>query len=270
MTAIAAARGDLTRWLASAVVVVGLHALGVAALLAWHDPLGVADESSAVVVDLAPYAPPSESTEDVAPGPIQQQAAAPAPEAKVEQKPDENTDEKVEAKPEEKVEAKTEPKPEEKPEAKVEVPPAPVPPVAAVPPPEAEPPPPPPPEPKAQLAPPSNIPPAPATTAPPRQHQATAAETNEWHKGIFAQIQRHKAYPPAARARGEKGVVQVAFSINRQGRLVASRVARASGSAALDQAAMTTLEKAQPFPPPPADVPGDEFSFTVPVAFSIR
>jgi protein TonB len=269
MTAIAAAPGDLTRWLASAVVVLGLHALGVAALLAWHDPLGVADESSAVVVDLTPYAAPSESTEDVAPGPIQQQAAAPTPEQKVEQKPDEKIDEKVEAKPEEKVEAKTEPKPEEKPEEKVEVPPAPVPPVAAVPPPEAVAPPPPP-EPQAQPAPPSNIPPAPVTTAPPRPHEATAVETKAWFKGIFAQIQRHKAYPPAARARGEKGVVQVAFSIDRQGRLVASRVAHASGYASLDQAAMTTLEKAQPFPPPPADMPGEQFSFTVPVAFSLR
>lgn len=257
MTAVAAARGDLTRWLASAAVVLGLHAAGVAALLAWHDPLGIADEGSAVVVDLAPYAPPSDSVEDVAPGPIQQQAAAPAPEQKAEPKPDET------------VEAKIEPKPEEKPEEKVEVPPAPVPPVAAVPPPEAVTPPPPP-EPQAQPAQPSNVPPAPVTTAPPRQHQATAAETNAWHKGIFAQIQRHKAYPAAARARGEKGVVQVAFSINRQGRLVAHRVAHASGYASLDQAAMATLEKAQPFPAPPADMPGAEFSFTVPVAFSIR
>jgi protein TonB len=262
MTAIAAARGDLTRWLASAVVVVGLHALGGAALLAWHDPLGVADESSAVVVDLTPYAAPSESTEDVAPGPIQQQAAAPAPEAKAEQKPPEKVEEKVEA--------KTEPKAQEKPEEKVEVLPAPVPPVAAVPPPEAEPPPPPPPEPQAQPAPPSNIPPAPATTAPPRQHQATAAETNAWHKGIFAQIQRYKDYPASARARGEKGVVQVAFAIDRQGRVIASSVAQASGFASLDRAAMDTIQKAQPFPPPPVDLQGDEFKFTVPVSFSIR
>lgn len=269
MTAIVAARGDLTRWLASAIVVVGLHALGVAALLAWHDPLGVADDASAVVVDLAPYAPPSESRDDVAPGPIQQQAPAPAPEQKVEAKPEQKPDESVVAKPEEKVEAKTEPKAEEKPEEKVEVPPAPVPPLAAVPPPEAAEPPPPP-EPEAQPVPPSNIPPAPVTTAPPRPHVASAAEVNEWHKGIFAQIQRHKDYPMAARARAEKGVVQLAFSINRDGHVTASRVAKASGHAALDRAAMETLQKAQPFPPPPADMPGAEFSFTVPVAYSIR
>jgi protein TonB len=269
MTAIAAARGDQTRWLASGVVVIGLHAAAVAALLAWHDPLGIADQGSAVVVDLAPYAPPSESIEDLAPGPTQQAAPPPSPEQKSEQKPDEKIDERSEAKPEEKIEAKIERRPEQKPEEKIEAPPAPVPPVAAVPPPEAVRPPPPP-EPQAQPAPPSDVPPAPVTTAPPRPHEVTAAEANAWHQGIFAQIQRHKAYPSTARARGERGVVQVAFSIDRQGHLVASRVAKASGFAALDQAAIATLENAQPFPPPPADMPGEQFSFTVPVAFSIR
>ena len=34
----AIARGDLTRWAASALVVVGLHGIGGATLLAWHDP----------------------------------------------------------------------------------------------------------------------------------------------------------------------------------------------------------------------------------------
>jgi protein TonB len=268
MTAIAAARGDLTRWLASAVVVVGLHAAGVAALLAWHDPLGMADEGSAVVVDLTPFAPPSESVEDVAPGPLQQRAAAPAPQM-VEPKPEEKPDETTEPKPAEKVEAKLEPKAEEKPEEKIEVPPSPVPPVAAIPPPEAIEPPPPP-EPQAQPAPPSNIPPAPATTAPPRPHTATAAETNAWHKAIFACIQRNKDYPASARARGEKGVVQIAFSIDRQGHLISSRVALASGHELLDHAAIETIHKAQPCLPPPPDLPGEAFNFTVPVAFSIR
>jgi periplasmic protein TonB len=260
MNAIAAARSDLTRWAASAVVVLGLHALGAATLLAWHDPIGMSDESSAIVVDLTPYAPSSESTDDVAPGPVQQAAAAPL----------EKVEPASEPKPEEKLDEKVEPKVELKPEEKVDVPPAPIPPVAAVPPPEAvEPPLPPvtPPEPESQ---PSQMPPAPATTAPPRPHSASAAAANAWHKGIFAQIQRHKAYPAAARARRENGVVQLAFSIDRDGRVVSSRVAGASGVAALDQAALETIQKAQPFPPPPADMAGDVFSFTVPVAFSIR
>lgn len=259
MTAIAAERSHLMRWAASAVVVVGLHALGVAALLAWHDRVGVGDESPAIVIDLAPYVAPSESTEDLAPGPLQQQAAAPAPEEKVEPK--------VEPKPEEKVEARIEPEPQEK----IEVPPAPVPPVAALTPPEAvEPPPVTPPEPMVEPAPPTDTPPALATTAPPRQHHASVAETNAWHKEIVTQIESHLVYPAAAQARRQKGVVQVAFSFNRQGRVISSQIVNASGYAALDQAALETLQKAQPFPPPPANMPGDVFPFTIPLRFRIQ
>jgi protein TonB len=270
MTARDAARGDLTRWIACAVVVAGLHGGGVAALVAWHDPLGVADGDSEVVVDLAPFAPPSDSVEDVAPGPIQQAAAAPAPEQKVEQKPDETIEPKPPEQVEEKVEAKLEPKVEEKPEEKVEVPPAPVPPVAAIPPPPEAVAPPPPPEPQAQPAPPSNLPPAPATTAPQRPHEPTPAQVNAWHKGISELIERIKAYPPTARARGEKGVVQIAFTIDRHGRVISSSIAHASGFASLDRAAMETIQKAQPFPPPPAIMRGEKFTFTVPVSFSIK
>ena len=213
------------------------------------------------MVDLAPYVPPSESTEDLPPGPTQQQAAAPAPEEKVEPK-DEPKDE---PKPEEKVASKIEREPEEK----IEVPPAPVPPVAALAPPEAVEPPVTPPEPVTEAAPPTDTPPAPATTAPPREHHASVAKINQWHTAIVTQINSHLAYPAAARARGQKGVVQVAFSIDRQGRVVSSRVAHASGYAALDQAALEALQKAQ-LPPPPADMPGGVFPFTIPLHFSIR
>jgi periplasmic protein TonB len=257
----AIARGDLTRWAISAAVVVGLHAIGAATLLAWHDPVGWGESSSAIVVDLTPYAPPSGSPDDLAPSPLQQLAAAPAPQAQVEPK--------VEPKPEE-VEAKLEPKVEPPPEKKIEVPPAPVPPVAAVPPPEAVEPPVTVHEPEAKPAPPSDTPPAPVTTAPPREHPVSPARANRWHKGIYTQIKLHQAYPAAARARGQKGVVQIAFAINRQGRVVSSRVEQASGYAALDRAALETIDKAQPFEPPPPDMAGDEFSFTVPLEFKIR
>jgi periplasmic protein TonB len=247
MTAIATARDDLARWAASAVVVVGLHAVGVATLLAWQDPVGWSDDASAIVIDLTPYAGPSDSEEDIAPGPLQQQAALPQQQA-------------------------VEPKPEPEHDEKVEVPPAPVPPVAAVPPSSetVEPAPVAPPEPKAHPEPPSETPPAPATTAPPRPHPESAAAANGWYTGIRKQILRHRIYPATARARGEKGVVELAFSIDRRGRVVASRVTQASGFAALDNAALETLQKAQPFPLPPGNMPGEAFSFTLPLEFRIR
>jgi protein TonB len=256
MTAIAAERSHLMRWTASAVVVVGLHALGAAALLAWHDPVGVGGDSP-LVVDLALYAPPSDSPEDLPRGPIQQQAATPAPPEKVQPKPEQ---------PEEKAETKIEPEPEEK----IEVPPAPVPPVAALaPPPEAVEPPPPP-EPTVQPAPPTDTPPAPATTAPAREHHASAEEIDAWKTGIATLIESNMIFPEAARARRQKGTVKVAFSFNRQGRVVSSQVANTSGYTLLDRAALETLQRAQPLPPPPVGTPGDVFTFIIPLRFRLQ
>ena len=256
MTALAAERSDLTRWAACALVVLGVHAAAGAALLARHDPVGVGDQSEPVIVDLSPYVPPTPSMEDLPPGPLQQQAAPPAPEQKVER-----TDE---TKPDEKVEAKVEPEPE-----KIEVPPAPVPPVAALPPPEAVHPPPPS-ETMVEPAPPSDTPPAPATTAPPRERHASAEEINKWHTDIATRINSHLVFPPAARAHHQSGEVQTAFTFDRAGRLISSKVAESSGSAALDQAALETLKKAQPFPLPPAGMSGDAFTFKIPVRFRFR
>ena len=57
-------------------------------------------------------------------------------------------------------------------------------------------------------------------------------------------------YPPAARARGAKGVVGVAFTIGPSGALTAFAITRSSGDADLDAAARALVQSAH-FPPPP-------------------
>jgi len=228
-------RSELRIWVVSAVVVLGLHAAGTAALFTWHDPdlAGVTSEGP-IEVDLAPYAPPSETVEDIAPGPLQQEEAPPPPpkQEKVEEKIDE----------------------------KVDVPPAPVPPVAALPPPE-------PPKPKPEPTP-VPVAPAPATTAPPRAH-ASSAQVRAWWADISQRLQGNKLYPPFARAHGEMGVVQLAFSLDRQGHVISSKIVKSSGYTSLDQAAIDAVQRAQPFPVPPTGYDG-ALDFTVPMKFSIR
>ena len=227
---------ELRRWAASAAVVLGLHAGTAALLVTWHDPVdAIGEPSDAIAVDLAPFATaPSDTVEDIAPGPKQQEAEAQPPEREQVEKP---------------------------PDEKVDVPPAPVPPVAAVAPPEPENPEPPRPTPE---------PPAPATTAPPRA-RASQAEISSWYSHIATQIDRTKqAYPRAAQARDEKGVVQLAFSIDRAGRVVSSRIVRSSGHPTLDEEALAAIRRAQPFPLPPADLDGDTFDFKLPYGFNIR
>jgi periplasmic protein TonB len=230
-------RGELWRWTASVIVVLGLHAAAAGALMTWREPIMIGEPSNMVVVDLAPFAAASsDTTEELPPGPKQQEAEAPPPpeEQKIEQKPDE----------------------------KVDVPPAPEPPVAAVPPPEPVNP-----EPPKPVPPPE--PPAPATTAPPRA-RASQAQIRSWYSKIVTQLERHKSYPQAAQARGEAGVVELAFSIDRQGRVLSSAIVRSSGSAALDQETIATVRRAQPFPLPPAGLDDATFDFTLPVRFNIR
>jgi protein TonB len=127
--------------------------------------------------------------------------------------------------------------------------------------------------------------PAPETTAPPEMPQFELAEVAaaqvqgpptvdrsnaipKWHSSISALLERNKRYP--AEARNDRGVAQIAFSIDRKGRVMSSRIVTTSGSPALDREALEMVKRAQPFPPPPAALQGAEVSLTVPVRFNMR
>ena len=225
---------DLRRWALSAMVVIGIHAALAVTITRWHEPLAGDEGTEAIIVDLAPFtAPPTESKSDLAPGPEQQQSEA-VPKTQV-AKPEETPQEKIE-------------QPQPSPDADVQLPVEPNKP------------------PDKQIEQPS--PPA-LATSPPRP-TPSAAQVSSWHRKIAQQVERHKGYPAAARARHETGVAQLAFKIDRQGMVVASRVVRTSGFALLDQETIATVQRAQPFPPPPPNMPGDTFEFTVPIKFNIR
>jgi protein TonB len=235
MTAAAIDRSDLARWTVCAALVIGLHAGGGAMVLLQHEPEFGDEGGPAVVVDLAPFVtPPTESLQDLAPGPEQQIALAP-PEPPREEKPEAEETPEVEPPPPQPEAEVTLPREELKPE-----PPRPLP-----------------------------QPDQPRPTAPPRQRVASTAAVTAWNISIVKQIERHKGYPSSALSRRETGVTQVAFAIDRDGRVLNSHVIRPSGHKALDQEAIDTLQRSQPFPKPPEDLAGERFEFAVPVRFSV-
>ena len=131
-----------------------------------------------------------------------------------------------------------------------------------------------PPEPETAVAlpePPKPEPPQEAkqATAPPAAAPSVAV-VHRWESELVAHIERFKRYPAEARARGDQGLVRVAFAIDRDGWVRASRIVQSSGSPELDQEALAMLTRAQPVPRPPNRVPSSELSFTVPVRFNIR
>ncbi|MGB9367019.1 MAG: energy transducer TonB [Xanthobacteraceae bacterium] len=247
----------MRRWALSAALVLLAHGGVAAAVVHWHEDTDAAP-SSAIVIDLAPgMMAPDEVQQEMPPGPEQVQAEA-AREVKTEQ-----------------VEEKTETKAEQEPEQKIAE--APHPDVALAP--QSS-------RPEPEPVPMDNQVPAPATTAPqvpkieespvataPVQAQlnvsdATAVPT--WKKLVVSALERNKRYPAAAQARNERGTAQLAFSLDRQGRVTASRIVHSSGSAALDQETLDLVRRAQPFPPPPAVMPGAHIDLTVPIRFNMH
>jgi protein TonB len=49
---------------------------------------------------------------------------------------------------------------------------------------------------------------------------------------------------------------------------VTSRIAQSSGSASLDAETLALIGRAQPFPPPPADITEEQLSFVVAIRYA--
>ncbi len=283
------ARGEVLRWAAAFAVVLAVHGGGAFALIMERDrgePM--VDAEPAILVEFAAVPVPAAPSRTAAPGPEQMQsestpsAPAPAPEPPKDSESAHATSEPSEEPVSTAEGPSTERTPEERQQVKAESEqPSPIP---DVPPQEAEVPvaavPPPPPrendEPnkgrkqkkaapqqrQASIA-------APATTAPTRAAARSASLVN-WKGRLALHLQRHKRYPAAAQMRREQGTVQVQFTVDRNGRVVSSAVVQSSGHTTLDQETLALLRRAEPFPKPPADVPGNQFSFSVPVRYNAR
>jgi periplasmic protein TonB len=89
-----------------------------------------------------------------------------------------------------------------------------------------------------------------------------------WQQAVVARLARFQRYP--AQAKGATGVVNLSFSIDRQGHVLNSRVIKGSGSAVLDTEALSLLTRAAPLPPPPAGVPDSDLTFVLPIRFALR
>ena len=80
---------------------------------------------------------------------------------------------------------------------------------------------------------------------------------------VHAHLARHKRSP-----RGdESGTVTVSFTIAASGSAGGVRIARSSGSAALDSEALAMVQRASPFPAIPAEIGRSSMSFSVPVRY---
>lgn len=91
-----------------------------------------------------------------------------------------------------------------------------------------------------------------------------------WKGLLLRHLERHKRYPSESQRARHEGVTYVRFTMSRDGRVIAMRLERASGFAALDQEGLDLLQRAQPLPPLPQDQPGESLEIIVPIQFFLR
>lgn len=83
-------------------------------------------------------------------------------------------------------------------------------------------------------------------------------------------IEKHKIYPFRARAKRQEGVVLLYFMINQNGKVLDYRIEKSSDYNLLDQEAIATLERAEPFPPFTSNMQQNQLELIVPIQFFLK
>lgn len=115
---------------------------------------------------------------------------------------------------------------------------------------------------------------APETTAPPVRPAPPAPQASSglptWQGLVLGRLNQFKRYPRSAQSQRQQGVPYIRFVMNRDGRVLSSRLEHSSGVAALDHEAVSLPRRAQPLPKPPDDLPGQALELVGPVEFFIK
>jgi periplasmic protein TonB len=117
-------------------------------------------------------------------------------------------------------------------------------------------------------------PPVEQTTAPENKPLPPAPQLSTgkptWEGLVLGALNKVKRYPREAGFRRQQGVPYIRFVMNREGKVLSTRLERSSGFRELDEEALALPRRAQPLPKPPEDRPGDPLELVVPVEFFLR
>jgi protein TonB len=97
------------------------------------------------------------------------------------------------------------------------------------------------------------------------------AETHLWARTRIAEeLSRYFTYPPLARSRGVEGIVILAYRVEADGRLDGIAVARSSGHALLDRAALSDLSRVPPLSDAGSRLQGAAVQDTLEVTYRLQ
>lgn len=87
---------------------------------------------------------------------------------------------------------------------------------------------------------------------------------------LRAKLERAKVYPRSAQMRRQEGITHLRFTMDRGGKVLAWTIERSSGFQVLDSEVEAMLQRAQPLPALPDDMPEQQLELIVPVQFFLR
>lgn len=99
-----------------------------------------------------------------------------------------------------------------------------------------------------------------------RLESGGSADISSYKSKVFAHLQRFKSYPSGA-SRAGLHAATVHFVISANGSVTSASLGQSSGSPAFDQAALSMVRRASPFPPIPAGLGRSSLPFNAPIRF---
>jgi len=104
---------------------------------------------------------------------------------------------------------------------------------------------------------------------PPPPPPTAAAPPPTYLSALYAHLAANKHYPRAAQQAHVEGTALLRFTMNHQGRVLKFKLERGSGHEVLDTEVLQMIQRAQPLPAPPADMP-DPVELVIPVQFKVH
>lgn len=100
-------------------------------------------------------------------------------------------------------------------------------------------------------------------------HTKSSMSPATWQGNVLQKLERLKRYPSDAQNDRQEGVATIKITINRQGNVLSSKLAKSSGYSLLDQEAVALAYRANPLPAVPEAIKGNSITINVPVEFHL-
>jgi periplasmic protein TonB len=89
-----------------------------------------------------------------------------------------------------------------------------------------------------------------------------------WQKELVAHLDKHKRYPKERQQKSAE--IQIRFTLDRLGHVLATDIEKGSGDPAFDEAALAMVRRSDPVPMPPPVIADEGLTFTLPVIFRVK